>query len=165
MKAAPDPASAAVPTTDEIQTFYALYGEILDEARLTEWADWFVEDCLYQIIARENYDAGRGLCTMQADSKGMILDRVQGILRTQRFGPRYYRRFYSGTRVVGVVGDTIAVRQNVLLVQTLIDEPSKILLCAIAHDRLVRQGSRLLFKQRIVVADSELIEDSLIYPV
>lgn len=160
-----NPASVAVPTTDELNQFYAIYGEALDDLRLKEWIDFFTEDCLYQIIARENYENGYGLCTMQADSKGMIADRVQGILRTQIFGPRYYRRFYSGTRVVGVEGNVIRVRQNALLIQTLLDQTPKILLCGVAHDQLIRQADRLLFKQRIVVADSELIENSLIYPV
>ena len=120
---------------------YAVYGEILDEARLPEWADLFAQECLYQIITRENYESGYGLCTMQADSRDMILDRVQGILRTQRFIPRYYRRFYSGTRIVVVTEGVIETRQNVLLVQTLIDEPARILLCGVAHDqqRLERQ--------------------------
>jgi 3-phenylpropionate/cinnamic acid dioxygenase small subunit len=165
MSSACESVSNSVPTREEIDRFYAVYAETLDEARLTEWPDFFSENCLYQIIARENYENGYGLCTMQADSKGMILDRVQGILRTQRFGPRYYRRFYSGTRICGVEDQVIKVRQNVLLIQTLIDQTSKIQLCGVAHDHLIRQGERLLFKQRIVVADSELIEDSLIYPL
>jgi 3-phenylpropionate/cinnamic acid dioxygenase small subunit len=159
-----DVATVAAPTTEELNHFYALYGETLDEARLTEWIDFFAEDCVYQIIARENYEKGYGLCTMYADSKGMIIDRVQGILRTQVFAPRYYRRFYTGTRVVGLEHNVIKVRQNVLVIQTLMDQTSKILLCGGAHDQLLRQGNRLLFKQRIVVADSELIENSLIYP-
>jgi salicylate 5-hydroxylase small subunit len=157
--------SAAVPANEEINRFYALYGEALDEARLADWAAFFAEGCLYQITSRENYENGFGLCTMQADSKGMILDRVQGILRTQKFGPRYCRRFYSGTRVCGVETELIKVRQNVLLIQTLVDQTPQILLCGIAYDQLVRQDDRLLFKQRIVVADNELIENSLIYPV
>lgn len=154
-----------IPAAEEIARFYAIYAETLDEARLQEWSDFFAPDCLYQIIARENYESGYGLCTMQADSKGMILDRVQGILRTQRFGPRYCRRFYSGTRVCSVAAEVITVRQNVLLIQTLIDQPSQILLCGVAHDQLIRRDGRLLLQQRIVVADSELIENSLIYPV
>jgi hypothetical protein len=31
---------------------------------------------------------------MQADSKGMLTDRVRAILKTQVYAPRYYRRFY-----------------------------------------------------------------------
>lgn len=165
MSSAGEAASPGVPTPEECNSFYCGYGETLDEGRLAEWADYFSEECLYQIIPRENHESGFELCTMQADSKGMIMDRVQGILRTQKFAPRYDRRFYSGTRVVGVEGELIKVRQNVLVVQTLLDQASKITLCGVAHDKLIREGQRLLFKQRIVVADNEFIENSLIYPV
>ena len=160
-----DPWGMTEPTSGEISTFYAVYGEVLDETRLNEWADFFVEDCLYQIIARENYESGYGLCLMHADSKGMVIDRIQGITRTQIFGPRHYRRFYSGTRVVGVENGVIKTRQNVLLVQTLMDQASKILLCGVAHDQLIREGGALRIKQRVVVTDSEIIENSLIFPV
>lgn len=156
---------ARKPSMSELHDFYALYAETLDDVQLEAWADYFADDCLYQIIARENFDQGFGLCFMQADSKGMIVDRVQGITRTQMFGPRSYRRFFSGIRVTGQDGGEILVRQNVLLVQTLMDQASLILLCGVAHDRLVQVGDRLLFKQRIIVADSELIENSLIYPL
>jgi len=153
------------PTSEALQLFYALYHEALDDVRLDEWSGFFTQDCLYQVIARENWDAGLRLCFMQAEGKGMIIDRVQGILRTQQFGPRTYRRFFSGLRMTGTESTDILVRQNVLLVQTLMDQPSLILLCGVAYDRLVRADDRLLFKQRIVVADSELIENSLIYPL
>jgi len=149
----------------ELHEFYTLYAETLDDIRLEAWIDYFVEDCVFQIIAKENYEQGFALCFMQADSKGMIKDRVQGIVRTQIFGPRTYRRFFSGLRIVAVESAEIVVRQNVMLVQTLMDQTSQILLCGVAHDRLIRQDGRLLFKRRIVVADSELIENSLIYPL
>ena len=156
---------AQPPTPSELLDFYALYAETLDDVQLDVWADYFTEDCTYQIIARENHERGLGLCFMQADSKGMILDRVQGITRTQMFSPRSYRRFFSGVRATGHEAGELSVRQNVLLVQTLMDQASLILLCGVAYDRLVQSGGRLLFKQRIIVADSELIENSLIYPL
>lgn len=165
MNAVIEQVQATTPDRDELHDFYAHYMEALDDVRLDDWVGFFAQDCRFEIIPRENYESGYGLCMMQADSKGMLLDRVQGILRTQIFGPRTYRRFVSGLRIVGVEANEILARQNVLLVQTLMDQSSTILLCGVAHDRLVRENGRLLFKQRIVVADSELVENSLIYPL
>lgn len=158
-------AGTAVPSLNDLHDFYALYAECLDETRLDDWAAYFTEGCVYKIIARENYEQGHDLCFMQADSKGMIIDRVQGITRTQMFGPRSYRRFFSGLRIVEAADGTVATRQNVLLVQTLIDQESRILLCGVAHDRLVREDGQWRFRQRIIISDSELIENSLIYPL
>ena len=149
---------------DAVRALYADYMEVLDDERLAEWPDFFTEDCHYQIIPRENYDNQFQLCTIQADGKKMLVDRVQGIMRTQRFGPRRCRRFYSGLKVTKSEAGLIHVRQNILVMQSLIDEPSQVLLCGAAYDQLDAQGA-LRFKQRIVVSDTDTIDNALIFPV
>ncbi len=150
--------------SEKVQMFYADYAEVLDDERLNEWPRFFTEDCIYQIITRENYDNKFPLCTIQADGKGMLLDRVQGVLRTQRFAPRHCRRFYSGLRVSRIDGNVIHARQNVLVVQTLVNEPSQILLCGEAYD-LLDVEQEVHFKQRIVVSDTDVINNALIFPI
>jgi len=156
---------AAGLSREDLHTFYDAYFETLDDGRLNDWLDYFVDDCVYRIIPRENYEAGSGLCTMQADSKGMLFDRVQIVLKTMVFAPRYYRRFYSGLRVVNSNDREFEVRQNVVVVQTLLNKPSEILACGVGHDRLSLDGSRgLKFVERTLVLDSEMISSSFIYP-
>jgi len=82
-------------------------------------------------------------CTIQADSKGMLVDRVQGILKTQMYAPRYCRRFYSGLRVVEANDRGLEVRQNVVVIQTLLDKPSQILGCGVGRDCLVRDAMEI----------------------
>lgn len=160
-----DPGSAALPGRDALISFYDRYFEALDDGRLEEWPGFFTDDCRFQIIPRENHEAGYQLCTIQADSKGMLLDRVQGILKTQMFAPRYYRRFYSGLRATARGREGIKVRQNVLVVQTLIDRPSEVVICGVAHDLLEETGrDTWRFRERILVIDSEMIPNSIIYP-
>ena len=156
---------AAAPGREDICAFYDAYFDTLDEGRLEEWPDFFVDDCLYRIIPRENYEAGHGLCTMQADSKGMLTDRVRAILKTQVYAPRYCRRFYSGLTVVRASGRDFAVKQNVLIVQTMIDKPSEILACGVGRDRLIADDAgNLKFLDRTIVLDTEMIQNSMIYP-
>jgi 3-phenylpropionate/cinnamic acid dioxygenase small subunit len=150
---------------DNIYAFYDAYFYTLDAGRLEEWPDFFVAECSYRIISRENYEAGQGLCIMQADSKGMLSDRVRAILKTQVYAPRYYRRFYSGLRIVKAVGEELEVRQNVLIVQTLLNKPSEILGCGAGHDHLVVNASgELRFADRTLILDTEMIRNSVIYP-
>ena len=74
--------SVAAPSREDVRAFYDAYFEVLDNSsRLEEWPDFFVEDCLYRIIPRENYEAGQDTCLMQGDSKGMLIDRVREIGR------------------------------------------------------------------------------------
>jgi 3-phenylpropionate/cinnamic acid dioxygenase small subunit len=153
------------PGREDLHAFYDAYFEMLDDGRLEEWPDYFVDDCVYRIIPRENYEAGRQLCTMQADGKGMLVDRVYGILKAQIFAPRYCRRFYSGLRVTRAEARQIDVRQNVVVIQTRLDKPSEILGCGVGRDCLVRDAAgHLKFRERTLVLDSEMVPNSFVYP-
>jgi 3-phenylpropionate/cinnamic acid dioxygenase small subunit len=149
---------------DALHDFYDAYYSVLDDVRLDEWPSFFTENCLYRIIPRENFEAGYTLSTVYAESRGMLVDRVMGVTRTQMFAPRYYRRFPGPLRIVSREGDGVRTRHNLLVVQTLIDKPSEIVLSAACHDVVVPDEGQPRLKERIVVFDSEMIPNSLIYP-
>src|SRR5580704_15744043 len=148
---------------DSLRDFYDDYYSALDDLRLHEWPEFFTEDCIYRIIPRENYEAGYTLSTIYAESRGMLIDRVLGVTRTQMYAPRYYRRFPGVPRIVSREGESVHARHNLLVVQTLIDKQTEIVLSAVCHDVVVRDGERLRLRERIVVFDSEMIPNSLIY--
>lgn len=155
---------AGVVTRAEVRDLYDNYYAALDEVRLHDWPEFFTEACLYRVIPRENFEAGFALATMQAESRGMLKDRVTGLTRTQMYAPRYYRRFPTAPRIVSQDEQGLRTRHNLLVVQTLIDKPSEIVLSAVCHDRVVCDGERLRFAERVVVFDSEMIPNSLVYP-
>ena len=152
-------------TRDAIRDFYDDYYGVLDDPRLDAWPDFFTESCLYRIIPRENFEAGYSLSTIFAESRGGLVDRVMGMTRTQMFAPRYYRRFPGPLRIVSRTPEETRVRHNLLMVQTLIDKPTEIVISAVCHDVLVAPEGAPLLRERIVVFDSEMLPNSLIYPV
>ena len=168
MSAAPGDATRGAPSPrierDALRDFFDDYYTVLDDLRLEEWPALFTEACLYRVIPRENHEAGYTLCTIQAESRGMLTDRVMGLTRTQMYAPRYYRRFPGPLRIVGNDDGGVRTRHNLLVVQTLIDKQSDILLSAVCHDLVVHDDDRLRLRERIVVFDSEMISNSLIYP-
>ena len=149
---------------DAIRDFFDEYYAVLDEVRLEAWPGLFTEDCLYRVIPHENYEAGYTLCTMQAESRGMLIDRGMGLTQTQMYAPRSYRRFPGPLRIAARDGDGVRTRHNLLLVQTLIDRQAGIVLAADCHDLLVPDGGHIRLRERIVVFDSEMLPNSLIYP-
>ena len=149
---------------DALRDFYDEYYAVLDDVRLDDWPALFTEDCLYRVIPRENFEAGYALSTIYAESRGMLVDRVMGVTRTQMFAPRYYRRFPGPLRIVSREADSVRVRHNLLVVQTLIDKQSEIVLSAVCHDVVVLDAEQVRLRERIVVFDSEMIPNSLIYP-
>jgi salicylate 5-hydroxylase small subunit len=149
---------------EALRDFYDEYYTVLDDVRLDDWPALFTEDCVYRVIPRENFEAGYTLSTIYAESRGMLIDRVMGVMRTQMYAPRYYRRFPGPLRIVSRDGDAVRARHNLLVVQTLIDKQTEIVLSAACHDVAVPDGGQVRLRERIVVFDSEMIPNSLIYP-
>lgn len=149
---------------DALRDFYDEYYTVLDDVRLEEWPALFTEDCIYRVIPRENYEAGFTLSTIYAESRFMLVDRVMGLTRTQMYAPRYYRRFPGPLRIVSRDGASVRTRHNLLVVQTLIDKQTEIVLSAVCHDVLVPDDGRPRLRERVVVFDSEMLPNSLIYP-
>jgi len=147
-----------------LRDFFDDYYAGLDDLELEAWPGFFAEECLYRVIPRENFEAGYTLSTIQAESRGMLIDRVMGLTRTQMYAPRYYRRFPGPLRIVSRDGEGVRTRHNLLMVQTLIDRQTEIVLAAVCHDLVVPGGERPQLRERIVVFDSEMIPNSLIYP-
>lgn len=151
-------------TREHIRDFYDSYYSTLDDVQLEQWPDFFTAECLYRIMARENYERGFVLGAVQAESRGMLMDRVTGLMRTQMYAPRYYRRFPGPLRILDRNGESARIRQNLLIVETRIDRAPTIALCGICHDLIVEDEGKLRFRERVVVYDSEMITNSLIYP-
>jgi anthranilate 1,2-dioxygenase small subunit len=155
----------------EIEEFHTEYCNVLDGGKLDRWVEFFAEDALYRITARENADAGLRVGLVYAEGRGMIRDRAFAILHTQMFAPRYMQHFTSNVRIVAVEGpgsnegSLIKAQSNYLLLQTLVDGPTTIHQSGRYYDTFVRQGGRLLIKERQCVYDTVLIANDLVYPV
>ncbi len=148
----------------EVSAFYLRYYDALDEMRLEEWPEFFLEDCLYRVVSRENYEQGLRLSTIYAESRGMLKDRVVGLRKTQVYAPRYYRRFPSPALIRSSDDESIKAEHNLLIAQTMQDKQSDIVLSARCYDTLVQTDDGLMIESREVVYDSEMIPNSLIYP-
>ena len=149
----------------EIEEFHTAYCWTLDRGALDEWPEYFTDDAVYRITARENVDAGLPVGLVYADSKAMIRDRAFAIQHTQMFAPRYLQHFTSNVRVISVQGDTIKAQANYLLLQTLVDGPSTIHQAGRYYDTFTRMNKKLLLKERQCVYDTVLIANDLVLPV
>src|SRR5438552_1579988 len=103
----------------EVEELYLDYAEAIDEGRIDEWPEFFVDDCLYKVVSRENFDRGLPLATMMCESKGMLKDRVHAIRQTLMYAPRYLRHYVSNIRIRAREPGQIGVGANYLVVQTL----------------------------------------------
>jgi 3-phenylpropionate/cinnamic acid dioxygenase small subunit len=149
----------------ELEELYAEYVACLDEERMEEWPEFFSDDVVYRIIPRENFERGLPIATLHCESKGYLKDRVVAIRQTSVYAPRYVRRLVSNIRVLGWRDEALHVRANYAAFETLRDELTRVFSVGRCHDTLVVADGRLKFKEKLVIFDSELIPNSLIYPL
>lgn len=149
----------------EIDQLNAAYAGALDEKRFEEWPQFFVEDGRYTLQARENFDRGLPLALMDLESRGMMKDRVYGITQTIYHGPYYTRHVVSPARVLSAGVDAITAQANYAVFRTRPGGVSEVYNVGRYIDTLVRTDEGLKFKVRLCVYDSEMILNSLIYPI
>ena len=149
----------------DIADLYAAYAACLDSGRFEEWPDFFVESCRYRVTPRENFDHDLPLCIMDLQSRGALQDRVYGVQSTLFHAPYYQRHIISLPRLTGRDGDALMVEANYLVIRTKRDLPSEIFNAGRYVDRLVMTGEGLRFAEKLCIFDSELIPNSIIYPI
>ncbi|MDB5824282.1 MAG: Aromatic-ring-hydroxylating dioxygenase, beta subunit [Herminiimonas sp.] len=149
-----------------VEEFNSEYCSVLDAGEIEKWPEFFTDDALYRLTARENVDAGLPVGLVYAEGKGMLIDRAVSISRTQTFAPRYNLHVCGNVRVLQQLenGDIIA-RTNFILLQTLVDGPTSLHLAGCYHDRFIRHGEGLLIKERQAIYDTTVIANDVVFPV
>ena len=157
--------TAATMTQIDLGDFYGRYAACLDDGRFDEWPDFFTDDCRYRIVGRENYDRGLPLSISDLQSRGALMDRVFGIQDTIFHAP-YYQRHIIGPIIVHSQTDAeIRTEANYLVIRTKRDLPSEVFNAGRYVDRIAITPDGLRFAEKICVFDSELIPNSIIYPI
>lgn len=149
----------------EIDQLNAAYAAALDERRFDDWPEFFTEDAMYKVQARENFDRGLPLALMALESRGMMKDRVYGITQTIYHSPYYTRHVISPVRVLGQEAELISAQANYAVFRTRPGGVSEVYNVGRYVDVLVRVEGALRLQSRTCVYDSEMVLNSLIYPV
>jgi salicylate 5-hydroxylase small subunit len=129
------------------------------------WPEFFTDDCVYRLQPRENHERGFPLATLSFTSKGMLKDRAYGIQETLFHDP-YYQRHVVGTPVVRSVEDgRIRSEAHYAVFRTKLSELTTVFNVGRYIDVVVRTPAGLRFASRECIYDSEMIPNSIIYPI
>lgn len=149
----------------DIADLFARYAACLDSGDYTQWPDFFTEDCYYRVVPRENFDSGLPLSTLSLHGVPMLRDRLYGVESTLFHAPYYQRHIIGPTLIRGREGDLVHTETNYLVIRTKRDMPSEIFNAGRYVDRIRVHADGLRFAEKICIFDSELIPNSLIYPI
>ncbi|MGJ7557619.1 aromatic-ring-hydroxylating dioxygenase subunit beta [Variovorax sp. RB2P76] len=149
----------------ELSQLYASYAQAVSSSQWELWPEFFTEDCTYRLQPRENYDRGFPLATLSFESKGMLKDRVYGIRETLFHDPYYQRHVVGAPVVLKAEADRIESEANYAVFRTKLSELSTVFNVGRYIDVVVRTEQGLKFASRQVIYDSEMIPNSVIYPL
>ena len=148
-----------------IEELIATYAETIDEDRLEEWPEFFVEDCRYLITSRQSHEAGYRHGIVYAASRGMLADRVLALRRANIFEPHRYRHIIGPTRIGRINDGVVEVRSNFITVRIMHDGEMSLFAAGRYLDKIAIAAKPYRFRERLVILDSDKIDTLLVIPL
>ncbi|MGO8915340.1 MAG: aromatic-ring-hydroxylating dioxygenase subunit beta [Stellaceae bacterium] len=156
---------ADIATQLAVERLLARYVASIDEDRLEEWPDYFIEQCRYQIISSENYEQGLPFGVFFANSRGMLRDRVSALRQANVYEPQRYRHLVSSTLIHGESGGIVTAQSNYMVVRIMHDGATALFSTGRYLDRVSLSGPEPLFAEKLVIFDSRRIDTLLAIPL
>jgi anthranilate 1,2-dioxygenase small subunit len=148
----------------ELSALQERYIAAIDNDRLEDWPKLFTNDCLYQIISKENEDNHLPAPVIHCENAGMLRDRVVALRNANIYAKPTYRHFLSGMEWREEEGG-YALSTNYLVVNTSQDGASAVYQAGRYLDLVVRTPEGLRFKQKRCVYDTLRVQTLLAYPI
>jgi anthranilate 1,2-dioxygenase small subunit len=158
-------------TTDQtsvrlgITELVAAYNDCIDDDRLEEWPDFFVDDCRYLVTDRESHDAGLKHGVIYCASRGMLVDRVTSLRRVLMFEAHRYRHLVGPTRILNIDGQFAETRSNFFIARIMHTGETSLFAIGRYLDRIDVSQKPYRFIERLVVLDSHKIDTLLVIPL
>ena len=150
----------------EMDALYADYAAALDQARYQDWLKFFTDDCEYKIQSRENHARGLPLATMSFESLGMLQDRVYGVVETLIHQPYTQRHVLGPVRFLRAsVGEQLTIECNYAVFRVKLNHLPEVFNVGRYLDSWRYTDSGWKLSKKLVVFDSDLIANSIIYPL
>ena len=148
-----------------IQELLSAYADCIDEDRLKEWPEFFVEDCRYLITDRESHEAGYRHGIIYCASRGMLIDRVTSLRRANIFEAHRYRHIVGPPRIARAADGVADTRCNFIAVRIMHNGDSALFASGRYVDRIDISREPYRFIERTVVLDSQKIDTLLVIPL
>ena len=148
-----------------IENLLARYVHALDDDRLEEWPEFFVEDGCYRITTAENFERKLPLPIIYADSRAMLRDRVSALRHANIYEAQRYRHGVSSVLVERVDARTARATSNFQVVRVMASGESTLFASGRYLDRIRLNGETPQFEERIVVLDSRSVDTLLAIPL
>jgi len=148
-----------------VENLLARYVHALDDDRLEEWPDFFLEKGCYRITTAENFERKLPLPIIYADSRAMLRDRVSALRHANIYEAQRYRHAVSSTLVERIDPLTVSATSNFQVVRIIRSGDSALFASGRYLDRIRIDGRNPQFEEKTVVLDSRSVDTLLAIPL
>lgn len=148
-----------------VAELYAAYADCIDDDRLEEWPDFFVDQCRYLITDRQSHEAGLKHGVIYCASKGMLIDRITSMRRVLMFETHRYRHLVGPPRVARVEGGIAESHASFYCARIMHNGETSLFATGRYLDRIDVSGHTYRFVERLVVLDSQKIDTLIAIPL
>lgn len=149
----------------ELHMLQDQYINNLDNDRLEAWPTLFTEECLYEIVPKENADMGLPIGIIFCNNRRMLRDRVVSLRNANIYEEHSYRHMTSGLCVVAQNDGVIETESNYVVIQTRTNGESGVYQAGKYYDKVVRTEEGLRYKSKRVIYDTSRVQTLLATPI
>ena len=149
----------------ELHQLQESYIHALDNDRLEDWPEFFTDDCLYEIVPRENAEASLPIGVIYCDNKKMLRDRVLSLRHANIYEAHTYRHMTSGLVFKALDNNTIEAESSYVVIQTLQNGDSFVYQAGRYLDLVVRTAAGWRYAKRRVIYDTLRVPTLLATPI
>ena len=149
----------------ELHQLQENYIHALDNDRLEDWPEFFTDDCLYEIVPRENAEAGLPIGVIYCDNKKMLRDRVLSLRHANIYEAHTYRHMTSGLVFKALDDNTVETESSYVVIQTLQNGESFVYQAGRYLDLVVKTAAGWRYARRRVIYDTLRVPTLLATPI
>ena len=149
----------------ELHQLQENYIHALDNDRLEDWPEFFTDDCLYEIVPRENAEAGLPIGVIYCDNKKMLRDRVLSLRHANIYEEHTYRHMTSGLVFKALDDNTVETESSYVVIQTLQNGESFVYQAGRYLDLVVKTAAGWRYARRRVIYDTLRVPTLLATPI
>ena len=144
---------------------FAEYGALLYAGDYEIWLGLFAGECRYQVLPRENADAGLPVALIFCDSRAMLEDRIRALQEANKYNIHTDRHLIGLPRIVGDDAVAIEVEAPFAVFQTDQEGGTTLFAAGLYRDRLVTERGRLRIRDKLVLLDTFAVPSLLATPL
>ena len=150
-----------------VENLLARYAHALDDDRLEEWPDFFVETGCYRVTTAENHARGLPVSLIYADSRAMLRDRVSALRHANIYEAQRYRHVIASTLVERQAAQVVRAVSSFQVLRIMHSGETALFASGRYLDRirLTGEDGRPQFEEKAVVCDSRRFDTLLAIPL